>query len=168
MMTVVPCQLGLLVYHQVTTIFDFHPFNGARNYTRDQKLAEAGSSAILMSVAPIGFGFLIRPLMVFGVVYYFVLFAIELIIWWVPYFTVPCGLWRAIYNRLLSFSTSNFTPGDTLDHWAAVYNRVHRGTITFLPARGSRPIPNLEHTILHAWTLITAVVTALGYVGLLR
>jgi hypothetical protein len=168
MTPVVLSQLGLLVYHQATTNFDFYPFNGARNYSRNEKLAEAGSNAVLMSLAPIGFGFHIKSLMVFGVVYYFVLFAIELIIWWVPYFTVPSGSWRAIYNRLLSCSTSNFEKGDTLDHWVAVYNRVHRGTITLLPARGSRPVPNLEHTILHAWTLVTAVVTALAYFGASR
>ena len=56
-------------------------------------------------------------------------------------------------------ATSNFEPGDTLGHWTAIYHRLHRGTMTFLPARGDRPVPNLEHTILHAWTLVTAIVT---------
>jgi hypothetical protein len=163
MIPTVVCQLVLLAYHQITTWFDFHPFNGARNYSRNQKLAEAGSNAVLMSLAPIGFGFHLKGLMTFGVVYYFVLFAIELIIWWVPYFTVPSGRWRTVYNRLLSVATSNFEPGDTLENWKAVYDRLHRGTITFLPARGDRPVPNLEHTILHAWTLVTAIVTLVGY-----
>jgi hypothetical protein len=81
----------------------------------------------------------------------------------VPYFTVPSGRWRTVYNRLLSVATSNFEPGDTLENWKAVYDRLHRGTITFLPARGDRPVPNLEHTILHAWTLLTAIVTLVGY-----
>lgn len=43
------------------------------------------------------------------------------------------------------------------------YNRLHRGTIAILPARGDRPVPNLEHTILHVWTLVTALVTAKAY-----
>ena len=38
--------------------------------------------------------------------------------------------------------------------------RLHRGTITILPAIGNRPVPNLEHIILHLGTLVTAVVTA--------
>ena len=126
-------------------------------------MAEAGSNAVLMALAPIGFGFQIKALMTFGVVYYFVLFAIELIIWWVPYFTVPSGRWRTVYNRLLSFSTSNFEPGDTLEHWSAIYQRLHRGTITLLPPRGDRPVPNLEHMILHLWTLVTAIVTLAAY-----
>ena len=154
------CQLVLLAYHQITTLIDFYPFNGSRNYSRNQKLAEAGSNFILMGLAPIGFYFHIHGLMVYGVIYYFILFAIELIIWWVPYLTVPAGRWRVVYNRLLGFSTSNFQAGDTLAAWVAIYNRLHRGTITFLPDRADRPVPNLEHTILHAWTLVTAIVTA--------
>jgi len=156
-------QLGLLTYHQITTWFDFYPFNGVRGYSTKEKIAEVGSNAVLMSLAPIGFGFHVRALMTFGVVYYFVLFAAELIIWWVPYFTVPSGRWRSVYNRLLSLATSNFEPGDTLEHWKVIYRRLHRGTITFLPARGDRPVPNLEHTIMHTWTLVTAVITVIGY-----
>src|SRR4051812_17935431 len=80
----VTSQLILLGYHQVTTWVDLHPFNGARHYSRKEKLAEAGANAVLMSLAPIGFGFHVKALMTFGVAYYFVLFAIELLIWWVP------------------------------------------------------------------------------------
>jgi hypothetical protein len=157
------CQLALLAYHQITTWFDFFPFNGARNYSRKEKLTEAGSNLVLMSLAPIGFGFHIRGLMTYGVVYYFILFAIELIIWWIPYFTVPAGRWRDIYNRLLSGATSIHEKGDTLDHWCKIHQRVHGGTITLLPVRAGRPVPNLEHTILHAWTLVTAIVTAIAW-----
>ena len=156
-------QVLLVVYHQVMTLIDFFPFNGSRNYTRTEKLLECVVNGALMLLPPIGFAFHIRALRSFGVVYYFVLFIIELLIWWVPYLTVPSGRWRGIYNRLLSFATSNFEEGDTLDRWRDTYNRLHRGTITVLPAQGERPVPNLEHTILHAWTLITALATAVAY-----
>ncbi len=63
------CQLALLVYHQLTTLLDFFPFNGSRHYPRKEKLAEAGGNGILMSLAPIGFGFHIRGLMINGVIY---------------------------------------------------------------------------------------------------
>src|ERR1700690_303321 len=122
------CQLRLLAYHQVTTLFDIYPFNGARHLSRPEKLRGAGVNGVLLSLPPIGFGFHIRGLMTFGVVYSFVLFLIELIIWWVPYLTVPSGRWRGIYNRLLSCATSNFEKGDTLTHWLAIYNRLYRGT----------------------------------------
>lgn len=157
------CQLALLGYHQVTTYFDFFPFNGARNYSRKEKLTEGGSNCILMILGPIGFGFHLRGLMIYGVVYYFFLFAVELIIWWIPYLTLPTGRWRSFYNRLLSFATSNFERGDTLAHWCNIHRRLHGGTITFLPVRIDRPVPNLEHTILHLWTFITAVVTACAW-----
>ena len=157
------CQIILLAYHQLTTYFDFFPFNGARNYSRTEKLAEGGSNFVLMTLAPIGFGFHIRGLMIYGVVYYYFLFAAELIIWWIPYLTVPSGRWRGIYNCLLACATSNFEKGDTLTHWCDIHKRLHRGTITFLPIRDDRPVPNLEHTILHAWTLITAVVTTAAW-----
>jgi hypothetical protein len=160
---VVVCQLVLLAYHQFTTLVDLFPFNGARNYTRTEKLTEAGANAVLMSLAPIGFVFRIKALMIYGVVYYFVLFAIELIIWWIPYLCVPSGSWRKLFNRLLSIATSNFEAGDTLDHWISIHNRVHSGTISFLPKRAGRIVPNLEHSILHAWTAATAIVTFIGY-----
>ena len=161
--TVLASQLLLLVYHQVTTWCDLYPFNGARNYSPKEKGAEAGVNAVLMSLGPLGFGFHIKWLMITAAIYYFMLFAAELIIWWIPYLVVPRGRWRRIYNHLLAVATSNFEPGDTLANWIAIYHRLHRGTLTFLPLRADRPVPNLEHTILHAWTLITAIVTLAGY-----
>jgi hypothetical protein len=159
------CQLVLLGYHQITTLFDFYPFNGARHLERKERLAECGGNGLLMILPPLGFGFHVRALMIFGLVYYFVLFIIELIIWWIPYLTTPSGRWRPIYNRLLSWATSNFEKGDTLARWQNIHDRLYRGTITILPDRGGRIVPNLEHIILHAWTVITAVVTAAAYVA---
>jgi hypothetical protein len=156
------CQLALLAYHQVTTLVDFFPFNGARNYTRRERLLECGVNGVMMSLPPIGFGFDIRGLMVFGVVYYFILFAAEVLIWWIPYLAPPVR-WRGLYSFLLALATSDYQQADPLAHWREVYGRLHQGTITLLPARGDRPVPNLEHTILHAWTLLTAIVTAYGY-----
>jgi len=157
------CQLLLLIYHQTTTLVDLHPFNGARHYTVGERVTEAGVNAVLMSLAPIGFAFRIHGLMTFGVIYYFVLFVVELIIWWVPYMGEPSGRWRSVYNRLLSLATSNFEPGDTLDHWVAIHTRLHRGTISFLPARAGRIVPNLEHTLLHVLTIVTAILTLVAY-----
>jgi hypothetical protein len=87
-MLVVLCQI-LLAYHQITTLVDLYPFNGARNYSGRERLAELGVNGVLMSLAPIGFVFESHGLMLYGVIYYFVLFAIEIIIWWIPYFAVP-------------------------------------------------------------------------------
>jgi hypothetical protein len=157
------CQVLLLVYHQLTTFIDLAPFNGAKKYSRTERAAEMGVNAVLMSLAPFGFAFHIHGLMLFGVVYYFVLFAIELIIWWVPYLMEPRGRWRALYNFALAAGTSDFQRGDTLDRWQETYRRLHAGTITILPRRESRVVPNVEHMLLHALTLITAVATAVDF-----
>jgi hypothetical protein len=159
MISAVLCQLVLLAFHQVTTIVDLYPFNGARNYSAAERRTELAVNAVLMSLAPIGFVFRIRALMLYGAVYYFVLFAVELVIWWIPYLVVPSGRSRKAYNLALSFSTSNFERGDALDHWLAVHERLHAGTLTLLRRRVGRIVPNLEHTLLHAWTLVTALVT---------
>jgi hypothetical protein len=132
-------QILLLAYHQVTTQVDFFPFNGVRFYKRWEKILECATNGILMSLAPIGFAFGIGGLMWYGVVYYFVLFAEEIRVWWVPYF----------------FGAS--------PAWQAAYDRIHAQTIKVLPARGKNPVPNLEHTILHGLTLITALATLAAF-----
>jgi hypothetical protein len=73
----------------VTTLVDLQPFNGVRFYTRRERLAEAGVNLVLMGLAPIGYAFQLHGLMLYGAIYYIVLFAFEIVIWWIPYFTVP-------------------------------------------------------------------------------
>jgi hypothetical protein len=153
------CQILLLAYHQGTTFFDLFPFNGARFYARSERWAEMGSNAVLMGLAPLGFALDFVPLKVYGAYYYFVLFGIELVIWWIPYCFVPSGWWRRIYNALLALATFDLSGGDALDRWLAVHQRLHGATVTVLPRRPNRINPNLEHTLLHLLTLVTAVVT---------
>ncbi len=129
MATVLFAQLTLFLYHQVTTLVDMFPCNGARNATAKERCTEA----------------------------------VEIVIWWIPYFSVPTGRWRRVYNGLLRLATSNFETGDTLDHWRAIHQRLHPGTITLLPARPERITPNLEPTLLHALTVVTDFLTACAY-----
>jgi len=157
------CQVMLLVYHQLTTFVDLFPFNGARFYARREKVIEMGVNLILMGLAIAGYMFGIAGLMLYGVIYYFLLFGIELVIWWIPYFFQPQGAARRLYNAALAIGTSDFAPGDTLRRWQAVFVRIHARTLTVLPARPGRITPNLEHTILHALTLVTALATLCAY-----
>jgi hypothetical protein len=161
--TVIMCQVALLVYHQVTTMVDFYPFNGARHYSSKEKALECGVNGALMALPPIGFGWHLHGLMKFGVIYYFVLFFIELTLWWLPYLAPPEGRWRNVYNRLLAVATTDFGGGDLYARWRDTYDRLHRSTLTILPRRPGRIVPNLEHMLLHAWTLVTAIVTAVNY-----
>ncbi len=159
----VACQLSLLAYHQATTWFDLFPFNGARFYDRRERTIEMGVNLVLMGLAIAGTAFRIPGLQAYAVVYYFVLFAIELVIWWVPWVVEPQGAARKAYNALLAVGTSDFAPGDTLDRWKAIHQRIHAKTLTVLPRREGGITPNLEHTILHAATLATAWATWRAY-----
>jgi hypothetical protein len=163
MLFALACQVVLLFYHQITTLVDLYPFNGARFYSGREHLAEAGINVVLMSLAPIGYAFQFRGLMLYGAVYYVVLLIVEIIIWWVPYFTLPTGKWRRAYNVALSLATSNFARGDALNRWLAVHERIHAHTLFVLPRRAGRIVPNLEHVLLHFWTLVTALATLRAY-----
>ncbi len=128
-------QCILLAYHQFTTWIDLFPFNGVRFYTRKERLIECASNGILMGLPIIGFLFNLRSLMNFGVVYYFILFILEIKTWWLPYW----------------FSVS--------EKWKEEYAKIHAKTLIILPKIRKNPIPNLEHMILHGITLLTAIFT---------
>jgi|HubBroStandDraft_4_1064222.scaffolds.fasta_scaffold426276_1 hypothetical protein len=157
------CQIALLAFHQITTFVDFLPFNGARFYSVRERLVEMSVNAILMTLAPIGYVFQIQGLIIYGVIYYFVLFTVEVAVWWIPYFTVPHGKWRNAYNAVLSVATSDFKKGDALERWLTVYQRIHANTVIVLPIKNGRIVPNLEHLLLHGWTLVTAIATLAAY-----
>lgn len=157
------CQIALLLYHQITTLVDLHPFNGVRFYTGTERLAESAVNLVLMGLAPIGYALHIHSLMLYGAIYYVVLLAVEIIIWWIPYFTLPAGRWRRAYNVALALATSDFESGDALNHWLAVHERIHSRTLYVLPRRSGHIVPNLEHILLHGWTLVTALATLSAY-----
>ena len=128
-------QISLLVYHQVTTGIDLYPFNGVRSTKPVERRIEQAVNGVLMGLPVIGFIFQIDWIIYYGVAYYFILFAVECATWWMPYF----------------FGAS--------DKWLEIYVRVHSTTVGLLPGRDRRTAPNLEHLILMALTVATAVVT---------
>lgn len=157
------CQVVLLAYHQITTWTDLYPFNGARFYSRQERLAESGTNAVLMGLPIVGFGLRIHGLMTFGVIYYFVLFGIEILIWWVPFIHEPRGGLRRLYNFGLACATSSFGHEDALENWKNVYNRIHGKTLSVFSKKPGEIVPNTDHCILHSWTLVTALVTLVAY-----
>ena len=163
MLLALACQVILLLYHQLTTLVDLHRFNGARFANRRERYTEAGVNLVLMGLAPIGYALHNHGLMLYGAIYYVALLAIEIVIWWIPYFTTPAGAWRRVYNVALAFATSSFESGDTLDRWLALHERIHGSTLFVLPRRRGRIVPNLEHMLLHGWTLVTALATLDAY-----
>lgn len=132
-------QACLLLFQQATTLFDFYPFNNVRNYTVGERLLECSVNGALMAVPVAGFAFHIGWMQAAALVIYPVLLAGEYLRWWRPYFFGPTGAWQEAYDRFF------------------------RQTVTVLPPIKNHPVPNLEHTILHAVTLLTAIVTYIAY-----
>jgi hypothetical protein len=132
-------QLGLLVFHQVTTLFDFYPFNNVRHYTFKERLIECSVNGSMMAIPMIGFAFSIGWMRVAALVIYPVLLVGEYLNWWQHYLFGPTEAWQKTYDRLF------------------------RHTITVLPPIKNHPVPNLEHTLLHSLTLLTTILTYIAY-----
>jgi len=132
-------NIAHLVYHQVTSNFDFFPFNNIRNYTARQRIAEVSVNFITMGfpVAAIA----LKNHTFTGVACWFLGFLLcgEYLSWWKAYL----------------FGAS--------DKWKNIYTTIHKDTIRFLPAIKDNPVPNLEHCILHLLTLFTFIFTILYY-----
>lgn len=128
-------QILLLIYHQCTTLIDLHPFNGVRFTKPAERYVEAAVNFVLMGFPIFAFSVRHEMLMRFGVSYYFILLGIECATWW-----LPCWL------------------GASPD-WAAVYARIHAGTIRLGSNLSTSPVPNLEHVILMVITTAVALIT---------
>jgi len=129
-----------LAFHQVTTNVDLHPFNNIRHYTRRERLTESAVNGVVM-LLPIGL--LLtgnHAATVVAAVLLSLLFVMELLMWWLPYATG-----RAV---------PALTQGD--EPWAVVHDRIFASTVTVVPPIGDNPRPNLEHTLLHGFTLCAA------------
>lgn len=126
-------------YHQVTTNFDFYPFNNIRNYTLKQRIAEASVNLITMGFPVVAL--LINNHKIVGIACFFLGFTLcgEFLSWWKGYL----------------FGAS--------EKWKAIYKVIHKETITFLPPIKDNPVPNLEHCILHFLTVVTFISTVIYY-----
>jgi len=131
-----------LTYHQLTTNFDFFPFNNIRNYTVGQRLAEASVNFITMGFPVLAIS--LKNHLLIGIACFSLGFLLcgEYLSWWKAYF----------------FGAS--------EKWKMIYNKIHSHTIIFLPPIKDNPIPNLEHCILHCLSLLTFIVTLIYYFNL--
>lgn len=135
-------QVATLLYHQFTTCFDFYPFNGIRHYSAKERRNEAVINGIIMLIpivlslthksVLVGIGGFVWTLVLIGAIFS----------WWIPYLT---GV--MVYKM-----PNNVT-------WEQVYERIFSNTITILPRIKNNPRPNLEHMILHALILGSAIAT---------
>jgi hypothetical protein len=132
-------QAVLLLYHQVTTLFDFFPFNGVRGNSLRERRLEAGVNLVFMGFPLVAFLVHRQSLMQGGVYSDFCIFAGECATWWIPYFFGPSPKWLEIYSR------------------------VQGTTIMVIPRRGTNPTPNLEHLILMVLTVSAAMAGLVAY-----
>src|SRR4051794_8317735 len=91
-----------LAYHQVTTNFDFFPFNNIRHYKTSERLAEAGLNGVTMGF-PLVALLLHNQKMIAGSCWVLGFLVVgELLTWWPCYFFgIPSWMpkWREVYGR---------------------------------------------------------------------
>lgn len=135
-------QLITMIYHQITTLFDFFPFNGVRHYTINERQKEALINGIIMIIAII-FSALsnLIPLFIAPLIWTIILVG-AIFNWWVPYLTG---------KEIIKFSQN--------ETWFDIYDRNFKDTILIMPKIKNHPRPNLEHVILHTFILISACCT---------
>lgn len=133
-------QILTLCYHQITTRFDFFPFNNVRNYSIKERRKEALVNGIIMAIAII-LSFTHTPILIgiSGLIWTLVVIG-AILSWWLPYFTG-----REFYKM-----PNNET-------WLQVYERIFSKTIHILPHIKNNPRPNLEHMILHVLILGSSI-----------
>lgn len=116
-------QVTLLLFHQVTTLFDFYPFNNVRPYTFKERLTECCVNGIIMAFPAAGFCLQVDWISTASLDIYPVLLLGEYRNWWRHYFFGPT------------------------DGWQQTYNRLFRHTIIVLPPIKDHPVPNFEQTL---------------------
>jgi hypothetical protein len=127
----------ILIYHQVTTTISIFPWNDTSKYTKKEIITEAGSNGLLM-----GFGVICLLLPDKGffhfypLFYYPFLFAGEIFQWWLPYF---------------SDKFSKMRLGDD-------YEIRFARTTKIFKSRNGKHLPDANHTLLHALTVITLIL----------
>src|SRR4051812_22313724 len=111
------------IYYAITTLFDVSPFNGAKYFTKKERVTEWIQNSLI-------FGLPLLPLFwphawPAGPISYGLLLVGEYVSWWHGYFFKPWDI-----NRLF-------------------YDKAYRHTILILSKDKDRFQPNLEHIILH-------------------
>jgi hypothetical protein len=130
-----------LAYHQVTSNFDFYPFNNIRPYTKFQRIAEVTTAGFLMGFPVVALSLHSHKMIGISCGLLGFLLLGEFMSWWRHYLFGPTKVWKDFYDK------------------------THGHTIKFLPPIKDHPIPNMEHCILHVITLATFVVTLWYYLS---
>jgi hypothetical protein len=122
----------MLAYFVLTNHVDLYPWNNLR---------ESQWTSTLAGVVPFGiyaaaFTMRLRWLMLVGMVHAYVWLGLQIRQWWVPYLLGP-------------------TPLHGSFDW--YFGGGYRETLKLLPPLGERPVPDLQHMVLQALSLLVVV-----------
>src|SRR5690625_4826794 len=135
-------QILTLSYHQITTIFDFFPFNSVRHYSIKERNKEALVNGIIMIIAIIFSLTNISVLIGIGGVIWSLVLVGAVLNWWLPYTT----------GRDFFKLPNNET-------WVQMNERIFANTVQIMPNIKNNPKPNLEHVILHMLILGSSILS---------
>ena len=127
----------MLAYFILDNHVDLYPWNNLATSQLPSTLA----GVIPFGIYAVAFAVGYRWLMVIGAVHSYVWLALQICQWWVPYLFGPTLLHRDF-------------------RW--YYAHGYDGTIKILPGIDNRPIPDAQHLVLQALSLIVAITATMA------
>ncbi len=138
---VILSSTAVYLYLLITEWVDLSPWNDVSVSTSAQKLSGSLVNAVPFGLLTLAFLFDLRMLKIFAIGLFVVWLGVHFVWWWAPYF------WGA--------STEH------MEQYARLFSRNY----TFLPARGSNPIPIAQYVTLQVLTLINLIIAIISLVS---
>lgn len=143
--------LAAVAYFLVMTLVDLFPFNNVRGAKRSEQRTEVITNLPVMALPAglLGLGAALnQPVLGYAAGGVELLVAIGgVLLWWAPYLVGVTVPWA--------------TAGTGVT-WSELHARTYAHTVIVLPRIGDRPRPNVEHMILHALFVASAVAAFLA------
>ncbi len=135
---VVVSSLVVYLYLLITEWVNLAPWNDVSASTSAQKLSGSLVNAVPFGLLILAFLIDLRLLKIFAIGLFVVWLGIHFVWWWAPYF------WGASKEHM--------------EQYARLFSRAY----TFLPARGSNPIPIAQYVTLQVLTLINVIIAIIA------
>lgn len=136
----VTLQVLLLIYFESITLVNLYPWNDLSNYTFKEKVIEATTNGIVITLALGLFFTQIKGLMILSVMIWFVFLLMQLLVWWMPYVTG---------RHLKQFPM-------------ALYHTHFQATLKILPPIKNHIVPDAQHNVLQLISLVTFLVSTIA------
>jgi hypothetical protein len=133
----------MLAYFVVDNHVDLYPWNNLV----EAQLPSTLTGVIPFSIYAVAFWFGVRWLMLVGTVHAYVRLGLQIRQWWIPYLFGPTFLHRSF-------------------EWYR--EGGYDETVRFLPEMAGRPVPDAQHVVLEALSLVVVVTTTVAFAKALR